>query len=483
MGKLKERKTEESQDRDDGGLQQWMAEKSEDWKAAWLEALGVGRSAQGSTLAEPAPLGPESAAPAPGLTDVDIRRGRSGDEVGILRVLAAAFKTEPGSPGWERRRQEVESDPAAFRVLTVAGEIASVARIRKHELQIGSCAVIKGDVGLVGTHPDHERRGLATRLMADLVEWMRGEGYHLSRLGGYCRFYGRFGYVPFPRGQILFPLKGLSSRGGLTDPEAVLSAPSEPEAAVRPYHAGKDHVRRAALYRRFNAGRTGAQPRESADASESEEDPWRVVVERDGKVRGYMFAAEPGTGPGSSEPESQIADAAIDPAYPEVLVPLLRHTLLKAYRAGAARVTARLPLDYSLYRWYREGSLGFTPALCQTTESGNMLQVLNLAGILSQITPELQRRLIAISLGYEVPRISFNVGGQLARLAVQRSWAYAEPQEEVSISLDQEAFLYLLLGLKSIDEIAAATLPMAPEYKALLGALFPVQPTATGLWG
>jgi len=416
---------------------------------------------------------------------MEIRTGRSGDAAAILRVTAAAFRREPHTNQWQHHKDEAESAPDSFRLLSVDGTVAGVARIQRHELRIGSCTIVLGDVGEVSTHPDFERRGLATRLMTDVVRYMREEGCHISRLGGFCRFYSRFGYVPFPRGYIAFTLRGQPSRGGLTDVGKALSE-SGNIAAVRTYDAVADHGRRAELYELFNACRTGAEVRAfGGPPVNAAEHPHRIVAERDGTMVGYMFCSAPQTGRGFAEPTAVIGEAAVDPARAEALVPLLRHTLLQAHRDGARAVRARLPLDYALYRYYREGSVGFAPTLMRTTESSNMLRILDLRGLLAQIAPELQTRLRESAVAGTTESLSLRVAAQSVRVRAARGrlrfpvkWARAD-----AVPLEHTDLLHLLLGLHTVDDVTRGLPDIAPARKALLAALFPAQPTATGPWG
>jgi predicted N-acetyltransferase YhbS len=415
---------------------------------------------------------------------IDIRQGRPDDGDAIFRVVESAFRIEPGTPKWHQRKREADRRADEFRVLLLDGKLVSVAHVARDQIQIGSCVISKGDVGEVSTLPAFERRGLATRLMVDVVEWMRAEGFHLSRLGGYCAFYQRFGYVPFPRGLVQFPLTGLHSRAGLTDPEEVLSVPLA-NGVVRPYDAVRDHGSRARLYQAFNQNRTGAVPRSFGGPPDSgEENPWQVVFERGGEVHGYLFATALDEEHSLFEGKAQIGETAVDPAHPEALAALLRHVLLGAFRHGATRVTARLPLDYSLYRWYRLGSLGFVPMLWESTESGNMLNLLDLTGLLQAIAPELERRLQGSTLAGWQGALRLHVADQAATLERSKDRLYVtDSPVSDAVSLDPADFLHLLLGLASADAIALRPPGIPAKHKALLAALFPRQPTATGVWG
>jgi predicted N-acetyltransferase YhbS len=313
------------------------------------------------------------------------RQATKADECEILSVMSSAFNREPGSPKYLRDESRIRASVSDHYVLEVDGQICGAVHIKSDEIQVGSCAIRKADVGEVSIAAKAQGRGLGTDMMHAVVSTLRQAGYHISRLGGYRKFYQSFGWLPFPRGYIDFALSGLTSRGGFTDPVSYLDRPEE-DRNIRPYTTSDAGVC-AEIYLKFNAGRTGASPVRSFGSEESS--PLEIVYVRDRKVEGYLLAsqnARPHTGFSTA---ISIRDAATDPADLRPLAELIRFTLRKAAISGAPGVSARLPLDPELYDLYRDASTGFVPTLWQSSEGWNMLQVLSFRMLLETILPEL----------------------------------------------------------------------------------------------
>jgi GNAT superfamily N-acetyltransferase len=404
-----------------------------------------------------------------------------------MQVLSQAFGRGKGSQKFERDLARFIAEPESYLVLETHGEVVSALHISRHQIQIGSSVITKADVGEVSTLPKYQGKGYGTRLMEETVRWMQQEGFHLSRLGGYVRFYRRFGWVPFPRGFVEFPLAGLTSRGSHTDPDAFLKTTNHP-GQIRPYDPTRDAPSCYRLYGRFNHYRTGAQlqgstPFPTGDSS-LKLDPWRVVYEEAGEVLAYLFARTAPTDHSRFETRVAIQEAGVAPEWPKPLGYLLRHILLGAYHYGARTVSARLPLDPYLYSIYRDYSLGFVPVLWQTTESGNMLQIIDLPALISILIPEFQTRLQNTAIPVQNGGLRFCVNGQTVDLHLQDGIVIQGPGNSPEVEFPQDLFCQLLLGLQPVFHVVRQLPVQLPkESIALLEVLFPPQPTATGVWG
>lgn len=96
-----------------------------------------------------------------------------------------------------------------------------IAALRMTEVTVGG----KGDVLLLGPLAVDQRyagQGHGRRLVADALESARGDGKQLVVLVGDMPYYGRFGFVVVPPGQIVFP--------GPVNPARVLAAELVPGA-------------------------------------------------------------------------------------------------------------------------------------------------------------------------------------------------------------------------------------------------------------
>jgi uncharacterized cupin superfamily protein len=168
-----------------------------------------------------------------------------------------------------------------------------------------------------------------------------------------------------------------------------------------------------------------------------------------------------------------ISDGACDPEDTRSLGATLRYILRQAAIAGAESVRARLPLDPSLYDLYRDSSCGFVPSLWQSSEGGNMLQVLSLRGLLKAIAPKLTERLRTAE------QATGEVGLRVQRETIGLAWdgerVTVEEAKGDWVELGQDRVMKLVLGLVPVEQIVGGDM----EDVAMLRAAFPVQRTAT----
>ena len=406
--------------------------------------------------------------------EIEFRRALASDAEAILAVMSAAFDRPPGSDRYERDRRTLTQDIDAHWVLVRSGAIVGALHVFVEEMQVGRAVIAKTDIGEVCIAPHCQGEGLGTVLMEKVVEQLKSDGYYLSRLGGYRPFYERFGWVPFPRGSVDFVLQGLTSRGGFTDPVRFLERPEE-KAYIRWYEGRRDADACVALWRAFNEGRTGAAPARSFGAGSGNR--WRVVYEQDGAVRAYVFASPNDPPHTRLSPAVSISDAACDPKDGQPLEAALRYVLRQAAIVGAEAVKARLPLDPQLYAIYREASCGFIPTLWQSSEGGNMMQVLNLRGLLEAIECELAARLQAAQ--HAPGAVDLCVRSESVRLAWDGAELALLEGDRGGVHIGQDGLMKMVLGLAPVEQVVQADGAEA----ALLRVVFPVQGTATGIWG
>lgn len=187
--------------------------------------------------------------------------------------------------GHERYRGYIEGDPtwrpSHTLVVEIDGRLVSALRIWDRHVHLGSTPVRMGGIGGVTTHPDHRRRGLATRLMRHTAGHLRDDGYDLGLLFSAipARFYLRMGWSCVPL---------LGFRAEL--PES--PSPGRPGLEVRPFDESRDLGETAALYQRHNAGRSGTllRPRPYWDYAPSRlRGVLPTAVVRDGaELAGYI---------------------------------------------------------------------------------------------------------------------------------------------------------------------------------------------------
>ena len=420
------------------------------------------------------------------------RQGTAEDAEELLSVEMQAFRREWDAAARAQLLEAKRQVAHQYRVLEVDGRIVSEAQVLPHRLRLGRAAeVLKGDVGGVATLPACQGQGYGHIIMRDVVTWMREAGYHLSRLGGYAEFYGRFGYAPMPRRHMLFPV-GPVKAGATTIPaEEIYRLPADLPGTLRPYDMGRDIIRRGELYERFNAGRSGAFPRDrayeelvAANPPASAPDPLHIVYEVDGVAQGYALAHTAEPNPHVSQPAVTVGDLAIDPGHPRALVALIKHMLGEAHRRGLPLVVARLPFDEALFAVLRAERIEFRLVEQHEGLASNMMQIVNLDALLRSAAPELTANLADAGLAGILPPLvlEFAANDQRATLAIRNgNVAMSAEAPDARLTLDQGTLMKLLFGLTTFAEAdfpGYAALP--PHARAALTGLFPRQACSGG---
>jgi len=400
-----------------------------------------------------------------------------------------------GGEHWLHSYSLVESRPEQFLVIEADGEIQGALRITPAWMQVGSCRMLKGDVGEVGVRPDVQGRGLGTRLMRAAVEHMRAKGFHFSRLGGLVEFYSRFGYRAFPRGLYEFAIEPMQGGNRLLTIYEALRLPEELAGHVRRYDPARDWHACQRLRQQFNTGRTGApvadyDPSSPAPAANVDPRGFSFVFD-DGQVRGYVLASRQAEGQIITPCEARVVagDGAFDPGRPETLWAPLKALLLEAARINSQRVAARLPFDPMVEYALRDGRVLYRRVELQGGPASNMVRIVNLPALLEALVPELQSRWDrsrmpwqgSLALAVDDERAAIQVADGRVSVALEPGPAAGVAQV---VEMPTFAFMALLLGLRSWGELEALCRHhLTPPAARSLGLLFPPQPTATGLWG
>ena len=90
-------------------------------------------------------------------------------------------------------------DPEGIRVAVDNGKIVSTVRVFIRKMFLHGEPVTVGGIGEVSTRPEYRRRGLASQLLKDSIEFMEDSGIVLSSLHGSQRIYSMEGWEKVPR--------------------------------------------------------------------------------------------------------------------------------------------------------------------------------------------------------------------------------------------------------------------------------------------
>ena len=425
--------------------------------------------------------------------DYHIRPGTPGDSDQMLETLADAFAyaLSPDSPAAQRIREDVMQAPEAYRVMISNGRLISLLRIVATPIQVGRCVVLKADVGHVAVRPQLQGRGIGTTLMQETVRWLRGEGYHLSRLGGLTKFYSRFGYEPFVRRFVEFPVREKHGGARKIPPVEAYPAPTGFEGRLRPFDEARDYEARARLAHSFYMGRSGASPISLPDGppvSPSPADPEALdfVYELGGDMKGFLLARHDPHESSEHEIAYSVSDFAYAPEYPQAAGLLFQQLFARVAPHAPARIISRLPYDEQLAAALQQWGIGFDRREMHQAVAANMIQVLNLPKILLDVAPELTGRMADSPLADWCGTLRFELPAQTAELALPGGDVAPgdDAKAEFVLNMSQSEFVKLLFGIISFEEsICVREGHLDAGQRAVASTLFPRCATGSGPWG
>ena len=131
---------------------------------------------------------------------IDGPRGTRPEEfTEVLALVNWVFRESRGRPPMMGEAYPLLFHPdnlENLQVLFVDGQPVSHIGIVQREVVILGCRIRIGSVGSVGTHPDHQKKGYATRLLRGCVEKLRRDGVDVMLISGGRGLYRRNGCVP-----------------------------------------------------------------------------------------------------------------------------------------------------------------------------------------------------------------------------------------------------------------------------------------------
>ena len=416
---------------------------------------------------------------------LNLRRATAADIATLAEIGYEAFKIYGRPDQLEHARHIAEHAWSDFLIMEEDGRPVAQAATARHPMQVGSCQILKADVGHVAVLPELQGRGLGSHLMREIIARLPGEGFHCTRLGGLMKYYRRFGYEPFPRRYVQIPLQPLDEDCKGVTWRDLLTAPPAAAARVRPYEPHGDHVARWELQARFDAERSGryvvhpgAPPPPGGALN-----PLCLVYEQDGALHGFLQGF---VGPvhAGQPPAYQIADLAVDYDCP-ALEALVKAFLTQAASVAPTTVSCRLPYDERLLDALTAAGIQYDLQEMRGAFDGNMMQVLDLPGLLEAIAPELTARLDRAGFGPWTGTLRLELPRQAAVLTVAPDGVTAAPEgaTDAMIELSHAILLKWVLGIAGTGEYPWLTAHLTGPQQVMLGLLFPRTATASGLWG
>jgi putative acetyltransferase len=125
---------------------------------------------------------------------VRVRPEASGDVRAIYELQEAAFGRNDESLLIDRLRAEKGFEAPMSLVADEDGALIGHVLFTHLQLAAGNRSLRAAALGPVGVHPDHQRKGVADRLVRYGLEYLKKEGYEAAVVLGDPAYYGRFGF-------------------------------------------------------------------------------------------------------------------------------------------------------------------------------------------------------------------------------------------------------------------------------------------------
>ena len=418
----------------------------------------------------------------------NFRPAVASDVSAIVDIECRAFGRDTAESR-DYKRRELDHELADYVVLEDDGQVVAAARILRHWLQVGRCAVLKGDVGHVAVLPELHGKGHGTTLMQRVIPYLRDKGFHLSRLGGLMKFYSRFGYEPFMRRYVHLPVHPLDNDIKGTPWREIYGLTPQERVCVRRYDPSRDARAVHELRQRFNRGRCGhlllAETPPPTTAAGPNPDAYDFVYEDDGEVRAFLRGALGLVNAGDPAPSYRIDELAADYDHPQAVAPLLKHFILQAAQIAPTTISCRLPYDEWLFGLARQAQLYLEVSEWRQSVDGNMMQVVNLPETLRVGIPEWYARLHEAGVIPWMGTVHFRLPNDEAVLEVTPEAVRVGDgtQGDVTVTASQADFIMWLLGIAGFGEFPHLSAHLTGPQRLTLSIIFPRLPCASGVWG
>jgi predicted N-acetyltransferase YhbS len=448
-----------------------------------------------------------------------LRLATRDDIPAIVDIECRAFGRESADHR-QRVERKLEQEWPEYVVLEEDGQTVASAHVARHRLRVGSCSVLKGDVGHVAVPPELQGRGYGTTLMQKLIPHMAANGFHVSRLGGLMKFYARFGYEPFPRRYVHIPVPRFEESLKGQNWGDLLHLSPELASRVRPYHPARDHAAVHRLRCRFDATRSGQrvegqgrmvngqwlmvdEDERSAGHQPSTLNHGSAVtpsilnpqpstlgptglawVYEEGPLRGFLRGALALVHAGDAAPSYRLDELVFDEVCPEAAGALVKRLMQRAQDRAPTRLSCRLPYDETVFAALTAAGIAFEVVELHPAADGNMMRVVNLPETLRAVEVELSDRLKPLlQLPWE-GTVTLVLPEETAALRIGSGGVQVTSDHDagLTVTASQADFLKWLFGIAGFAEFPQAG-KLAPGLRLVLACLFPRLPCASGPWG
>ncbi len=345
--------------------------------------------------------------------------------------------------------------------LRVSGEPVSWLSIIDLKMRIGSAQILVGGIGGVYTKREHRMKGYARRVIEHAIRWMREHGYPLTALFGIPNFYHKFGYAVFMAEHTL----------------SIMTRDAESATAhfkVEPAGAGEEYSESIArIYNENNALRSGTIVRDPTawkgfrKGISWEHRPIVYVVKEGDEVVGYVAYDPWQFGDSLSVAEVGAKEHSLR-VYETIVAFLARRAIEDRFSRIVFHVPSDHPLTMLCHRY------GYVLTSRHPRRADGMARIANLRAFLEGIKGELERRLeVARGVGSTTISIKTDIGELTLAIRENEVEILEASKADYKVELPQSAFVQLVMGYRSVRDLAYDVLKADAKSVKLLEVLFP----------
>ena len=331
------------------------------------------------------------------------------------------------------------SKRSAKLVLSVDGKDVSGLSVHAAPMRIGSAEVHMGGIGGVWTDRHHRRKGYASIVMSESIDWMRERGFDVSVLFGIPDFYYRWGFIT------------TLSRPAVTVPTRYAETVKR-TCRVRALRDA-DLAGYLRIYNRENAKRTASIVRRKSSwitlrmGLQWGEKPTAFACVKGGTLVGVAaYTLRP----------DMVACVDLCARTPEAYGGLLHHAAALAVERRVEKIAFHIPTDHAFADFCREQ--GCAAEVNTPRCSGGMARIINQQQTFAKAAAALSERVAATHLATWSGTVDVATDLETTRLVVKRgkvSLGKPVGRARVKLRCPQERLTQLLFGFQSIAFLRA----------------------------
>lgn len=350
-------------------------------------------------------------------------------------------------------------------LIEVNGDIASFLMIIPEEMRIGSTIVKIGWLEFCFTREKYRGKGFFSTLLKDFFKYSLQTGYPLVKVYGAVKLYSKFGLVPcFYHSLISLPVGNMENKQG--------------NYLVRRFR--QRHIESVFQFNQINSQDGVCYPVRSKETWEAIR---RYHPSKDGlyvaenkinhRVMGYMWMRLPRNNMlWVEEAETMNREAS-----ESILVACAKMAKIK--RIEKICFLVRVSSNFGQYCQELGAEVNLTAAKPEGDRLGceDMMKVLDVYELLTQMKPELERRCLNSKYKDWTGRITIKTESDIVRLDIEKSQirisSNVQDQNNL-LKVPNTLFTQLVIGFKDINEIAKdQQVAISPFQIDLISTLFP----------